>query len=1032
MVKTSFVPTLRYPRSTLPSRRFPPRDRISSPPNRCFSASPCSRIILEDDDEEDEHFRQPPARQQHHVRRANIVFASPRNRPKTPPARRPLPRPIDPRQVQRFENEARRLHTWYLQLAGEYVTLRYAYLEDHIGHCSRINIEFRDQYAEIIQATVTQLEARVLQGAVTNAHLEHRYCEIAFRASAWLRSKVSSSDLDISRLRANIFQTTRRILDQAVEDSASRISAVQTLLDREYLRPRASARAKIDGLLGYAERMHEQYKALRAKSRVVLLNISDIRQESQFLSHIPGSGRWYYCEFYPALVSHIKSFAYTSHWHRIFWLTTKQRSNPLKAAQLWSPAEFSPTMQKLSIAKASPRWILEAVMLPSMGPRRLRIQSQHLQLAERLDRIYKRKWPTKHKAPSGPTLNPYWRQLDIFAPLELFLLHNWWLAHELVLLHRSLSGDLGPLWSNLSLEEKLHHKSIFWEYSVRFLEDRKALLEELSLYKQINWVRLTIEQKLHRLGEYNDIQARGLFVPPSPLSLDHSRFQRWTKEMARVSGEAWIAKKVAAFVCEQSLLPLLERLNQEHEAEVRRYLRIDERRSALASLGTLISPSGKRTPTQSKIKSRHGKHARPGKQQRTRFRKIDTRATTSGSAVRISKYLRRNRVSQAKSNPPQEHPLPSPSIDSGPSGSERTQFRPMPSWGSRQFLKNRNPTGHSHAKGNLNRDSKFGVASQASQPSNRKTSDSHAQKSSKRELSSGRAFAHGSSQVCGDEILQRESQARGAPPIETTSNGPEQLGGDESLPDQSKSTENESSSTESTAPLFWSHRSQRGPDGQKIVVHYCRSLQSTEAIAQLFLGSKVIGFDMEWKAQVFATESIQNNLSLIQIANEERIALFHIALFKPARYLSDFISPSLKQILESPDITKVGVAIKADSTRLRKYLGIEARSIFELSHLYKLVKHGQTDPKLVNKRSVNLSDQIEEHLGLPLEKSDGVRCGDWTRQLKYRQVQCESITPNSSLSFFFPELYSNKVHQQMPLRTLMPASACSTSWSRNV
>lgn len=207
--------------------------------------------------------------------------------------------------------------------------------------------------------------------------------------------------------------------------------------------------------------------------------------------------------------------------------------------------------------------------------------------------------------------------------------------------------------------------------------------------------------------------------------------------------------------------------------------------------------------------------------------------------------------------------------------------------------------------------------------------------------------------------------------------------------DQTASPTIDSKAKNVATPLFWSHNLRRGPDGRKVIVHYCRSLESTEEVAQHFLNSKVIGFDMEWKAQASASDSIQNNLSLVQIANEERIALFQIALFKPARNPQDFVSQSLKRILESPEITKVGVAIKADSTRLRRYLGIEARSIFELSHLYKLVKHGLSNPKLVNKRGVNLSEQVEEHFGLPLEKSDDVRRGDWTRALNYRQVQCK-------------------------------------------
>jgi hypothetical protein len=222
-----------------------------------------------------------------------------------------------------------------------------------------------------------------------------------------------------------------------------------------------------------------------------------------------------------------------------------------------------------------------------------------------------------------------------------------------------------------------------------------------------------------------------------------------------------------------------------------------------------------------------------------------------------------------------------------------------------------------------------------------------------------------------------------------TSTNPRSVEESVSTDESISSTDADSSANASASPLFWSHSSQQGPNGQKLVVHYCRTLRSTEDTIPYFLGSKVIGFDMEWKSSASSWDSIQNNVSLIQIANEERIALFHIALFKPARTLDDLVSPSLKRLIESPDVTKVGVAIKADCTRLRKFLGIDAQATFELSHLFKLVKHGKDNPKLVNKRGVNLSDQVEEHFGLPLDKSEDVRCGDWTRPLTYRKVQCE-------------------------------------------
>ncbi|KAJ5782754.1 hypothetical protein N7457_004528 [Penicillium paradoxum] len=233
------------------------------------------------------------------------------------------------------------------------------------------------------------------------------------------------------------------------------------------------------------------------------------------------------------------------------------------------------------------------------------------------------------------------------------------------------------------------------------------------------------------------------------------------------------------------------------------------------------------------------------------------------------------------------------------------------------------------------------------------------------------------------------------------SRGPAYLEGnfftDETVP----SSEIESSAKNFATPEFWSHSSQKSPDGQKLIVHYCRTLQSTEETVQLFHGSKVIGFDMEWKAQASARDSIQSNVSVIQIANEERIALFQVALFKPSHSLADLVSPSLKRLIESPDVMKVGVSIKADCTRLRKYLGIDARATFELSHLFKLVKYGRDNPKLVNKRGVNLSEQVREHFGLPLEKSDDVRCGDWARPLNYRQVQYAATDPYACIRLFY-------------------------------
>ena len=190
----------------------------------------------------------------------------------------------------------------------------------------------------------------------------------------------------------------------------------------------------------------------------------------------------------------------------------------------------------------------------------------------------------------------------------------------------------------------------------------------------------------------------------------------------------------------------------------------------------------------------------------------------------------------------------------------------------------------------------------------------------------------------------------------------------------------------STAAAYWRYSLFENETGEKVQVHYCKSKETTEGIAQLFLDKEVIGFDIEWKPQAQTTDGIRKNVSLIQIASEERIALFHVARYAVGDTIDDLLAPTLKQIMESDAITKVGVAIKSDCTRLRKFLGINAQSIFELSHLYKLVKYSADDVKKIDKKLVGLSRQVEEHLQLPLCKGE-VRFSDWSQELNPEQIQ---------------------------------------------
>lgn len=191
--------------------------------------------------------------------------------------------------------------------------------------------------------------------------------------------------------------------------------------------------------------------------------------------------------------------------------------------------------------------------------------------------------------------------------------------------------------------------------------------------------------------------------------------------------------------------------------------------------------------------------------------------------------------------------------------------------------------------------------------------------------------------------------------------------------------------------IYWQYSLYQGPRGERVNIHYCKSKEKSEDVAKLFLDEEVVGFDIEWKQAATAKHGIRQNVSLVQIASENRIALFHISRYAKGESLEDLVAPTLKTIMESPNITKVGVSIKADCTRLRKFMGIESRAIFELSHMYKLVKHASENPKLINKKLVSLAQQVEDHLQLPLYKASVVRSSDWSKDLKYEQIRCAAF-----------------------------------------
>jgi hypothetical protein len=205
---------------------------------------------------------------------------------------------------------------------------------------------------------------------------------------------------------------------------------------------------------------------------------------------------------------------------------------------------------------------------------------------------------------------------------------------------------------------------------------------------------------------------------------------------------------------------------------------------------------------------------------------------------------------------------------------------------------------------------------------------------------------------------------------------------------------------------FWSYALYRGPQSKKPTVHYCKSVTTTERVIQMyFADQKVIGFDIEWAPDFmkFSSKSPRTALSLVQIASEDRIGLFHIAQYprQQDETPESLVAPSLRKIMEDPGVTKVGVAIKADCTRLRKNLGIESQGLFELSHLYKLVKFSESkDTHLINKLLVSLATQVQDHLHLPLFKGE-VRGSDWSQPLQMEQILYAASDPYAAVQLYY-------------------------------
>ncbi|KAK7962315.1 uncharacterized protein PG986_003140 [Apiospora aurea] len=184
---------------------------------------------------------------------------------------------------------------------------------------------------------------------------------------------------------------------------------------------------------------------------------------------------------------------------------------------------------------------------------------------------------------------------------------------------------------------------------------------------------------------------------------------------------------------------------------------------------------------------------------------------------------------------------------------------------------------------------------------------------------------------------------------------------------------------------WWHYYRYSNAQGHNPALIYCRTKEQSQKAAELFLGSPVVGFDMEWPWDAHKRTGLKNKVALIQLASESKIALFHIALHQ-GNTVDDLIAPALRAILESPAISKVGVGVmNADFARLIQFFRLDPKGAFELSHLHNLVHYGDEEYDMITTKLVGLARQVEEHLGLPLWKGN-TRTSDWSKPLSRDQL----------------------------------------------
>ncbi|XP_002974045.2 Werner Syndrome-like exonuclease [Selaginella moellendorffii] len=177
-------------------------------------------------------------------------------------------------------------------------------------------------------------------------------------------------------------------------------------------------------------------------------------------------------------------------------------------------------------------------------------------------------------------------------------------------------------------------------------------------------------------------------------------------------------------------------------------------------------------------------------------------------------------------------------------------------------------------------------------------------------------------------------------------------------------------------------------------------LQSIESLKADGTRDIVLGFDTEWKPS-FERGAVPGRTAVLQLClDSSRCYVFHI--------FHSGIPPQLQKLLEEETISKAGIGISGDVSKLKLDYGVTVTGSVDLSAM--------ANQKLKRSQSWSLSSLAEELTCKVIDKPTDIRCGDWELQpLSPAQLSYAATDAFASLHLYQAlASFSNPVIQQSP------------------